>query len=152
METIHVRLRIYGYKTIMKKLNCLAILFGLIFVLSLAACSPSVSTKPLAPQYYSPLQNAEYVSTGATIAVRYGPTLNDQNRAEVKFSVQGAKSGAHAGQTILADDHKTVIFKPSQPFTPGEQVKIDVSGLSLDPQHNYGPLSYSVTIATNQNP
>ena len=136
----------------MKKLNCLAILFGLIFVLSLAACSPSVSTKPLAPQYYSPLQNAEYVSTGATIAVRYGPTLNDQNRAEVKFSVQGANSGAHAGQTILADDHKTVIFKPSQPFTPGEQVKIDVSGLSLDPQHNYGPLSYSVTIATNQKP
>jgi hypothetical protein len=136
----------------MKRHNFLSILFVLCFVLSLAACSPSISTKPLAPQYYSPLQNAEYVSTGATVSVRYGPTLSDQNLAEMKFTVQGAKSGAHAGQTILADDHKTVIFKPSQPFTPGEQVKIDVSGLSLDPQHNYGPLSYSVTIATNQKP
>ncbi len=136
----------------MKTRNFMSILFGLCFVLALAACSPSISTKPLSPQYYSPLQNAEYVSTGQTIAVRYGPTLSDQNLTQLKFSVQGAQSGAHTGQTILADDHKTVIFKPSQPFTPGEQVKIDISGLNLDPQHSYAPLSYSVTIATNQKP
>jgi hypothetical protein len=136
----------------MKKIKFLAILLGLSFILLLAACSPTTSAKQLAPQYYSPLKNAEYVSKGATIAVRYGPTLSDQNLTTMKFSVQGAKSGSHVGQTILADDHQTIIFKPSQPFTPGEQVKVDVSGLNLDAQHDYPPLSYTFTVATNQQP
>ena len=125
----------------MRKIKFLAILFGLSFILMLAACSPTITAKKSAPQYYSPLKNADYVSTGATIAVRYGPTLSDQNLADMKFGVQGAESGSHAGQTILADDHQTVIFKPSKPFAPGEQVKVDVSGLNLDVQHDYRPLS-----------
>jgi Arylsulfotransferase (ASST) len=136
----------------MKKNNFLAILLGLSFILLLAACSSATLAKQLAPQYYSPLQNAEYVSTGATIAVRYGPSLNDQNLAQVNFGVQGAKSGAHTGQVILADDHKTVIFKPGQPFTPGEQVKVNISGLDLDAQHNYRPLTYTFNVAANQQP
>jgi hypothetical protein len=136
----------------MMKTKFLAILFGLSLIVLLAACSPTPTTKQLAPQYYSPLKNAEYVSTGATIAVRYGPTLSDQDLAAMKFSVQGAKSGAHAGKTILADDHQTVIFKPSQAFTAGEQVKVEISDLNLDGQHDYPPLSYTFNVATNQQP
>jgi Arylsulfotransferase (ASST) len=136
----------------MKKIKFLAIFSGLLFMLFLTACSSATTAKLQSPQYYSPLQNAEYVSTGATIAVRYGPSLTDQNLSAVNFTVQGAKSGAHAGQTILADDHQTIIFKPSKPFTPGEQVKVDVSGLNLDAQHNYRPLSYTFAVATNQQP
>jgi hypothetical protein len=140
------------FGVIMKKYNFLIILLGLSFVLALAACSPSASVQGSSPQYYSPLQNAEYVSKGATIAVRYGPTLTDQNLAGLKFNVQGSKSGLHTGQTTLADDKQTVIFKPGQPFTPGEQVKVDVGGLNLDAQHNYRPLSYSFSVALNQKP
>lgn len=136
----------------MRKIKFLAILFGLSFTLLLAACSPAFTAKQLAPQYYSPLKNAEYVSTGATIAVRYGPTLSDQDLAAVKFSVQGASSGSHTGQTILADDRQTVIFKPGRPFTPGEQVKVDVGALNLDAQHDYRALSYTFTVAANQQP
>ncbi len=70
--------------------------------------------------------------------------------ASVKFSVSGSKSGAHPGKTILADDHKTIIFKPAQTFSSGEQVKVDVSGLQLNPQTSYRALSYSFTVAVNQ--
>jgi hypothetical protein len=136
----------------MKKIKFLAIFLGLSLILALAACSSSATAKLQPPQYYSPLQNAKYVSIGATIAVRYGPSLTDQDLAAMMFSIQGAKSGVHTGQTILADDHQTVIFKPSQPFTPGEQVKVDISGLNPDAQHSYRPLDYTFTVATNQQP
>lgn len=114
---------------------------------TLSSCTPSV---PAAPQYYSPLQNAEYVSKGATIVVRYGPVLSDQVLTDIKFNVKGSKSGFHEGQIILADDHKTVIFKPTAPFTPGEQVTVDISGLRLDRQTNFRPLSYTFTVSINQ--
>jgi hypothetical protein len=120
----------------------------LLVVFALSSCTPSVPAA--APQYYSPLQNAKYVSTGATIVVRYGAVLSDQNLADMKFTVRGSKSGLHEGQTILADDHKTVIFKPAASFTPGEQVTVDISGLRLDRQTSFRPLSYIFTVAINQ--
>jgi hypothetical protein len=97
-------------------------------------------------------QNAEYVSTGATMIVRYGPVLSDQHLAELQFRVRGSQSGVHEGQTILADDHKTVIFEPAQAFTPGEQVTIDISSVRLDRQTRFRRLSYTFTVATNQQP
>jgi len=104
------------------------------------------------PQYYSPLQNSEYVSTGATIVIRYGPVLSAQNFADMKFTVEGSKSGSHAGRIILADDHKTVIFKPTYPFAPGEQVMVSIDGLNFNGQTSYGPLSYSFRVAIHQQP
>ncbi len=101
--------------------------------------SMCLSSQPHSPQYYSPLQNADYVSTGATIAVRYGPVLSEQNLASLKLIVSGLKSGLHAGQTILADDHKTVIYKPAIPFTPGEQVKVDIPGLAFERADHISP-------------
>ncbi len=113
---------------------------------------PDTSGSPglLSPQYYSPLQNAQYVSKDATIILRYGPVLNQQNAADLQVSVQGSVSGSHTGQTILADDHKTIIFKPSQPFTPGEQVQVNIGSLRIDSKTAYRPLAYTFTVAINQ--
>jgi hypothetical protein len=107
-------------------------------------------TQSPAPQYYSPLQNAQYVSKDTTIIVRYGPALTNQDISQLKFDVSGMVSGPHAGQAILADDHRTVIFKPASPFAPGEQVAVNISGLNLDEQISYPPLSYTFTVAVNQ--
>jgi len=155
----------------MKILKFLALAEGLVLVLILSSCTPlglqaplllalpaqPPLTKPLPPdslgiQYYSPLQDAEYVSKSATVVVRYGPVLTSQNLAGLKFVVQGLQSGLHVGQTILADDRKTVIFKPFDPFTPGEQVTVNLNSLVLDSQHAYPSLSYSFTVAANQMP
>ncbi len=114
--------------------------------LALSSCADAASL----PQYYSPLENAEYVSTGATIIVRYGPELNEQTLAKVEVSVRGAKSGPHEGQMILADDHKTVIFRPDNAFAPGEEVTVNVGSLRLNRRTSFRRLSYRFTVAVNQ--
>jgi hypothetical protein len=106
----------------------------------------------LPPQYYSPLQNANYVSKDATIILRYGPSLTPQIAEGLNIIVSGAQSGGHSGKIVLADDHKTIIFKPDQPFTPGEQVRVNVGSLRSDANTLFGPLAYTFTVATNQQP
>lgn len=133
----------------MKKRVFLSFVLFWVWVLSLAACA---SADPLDPQYTSPLAGAGYVSPGATIIVRYGPVLNERVLSEANFQVQGSKSGTHQGQTILADDDRTIIFKPDQPFTPGEQVQVDLEALRLDSRTRTNPLSYTFTVAENQRP
>ncbi|HEY9151675.1 MAG TPA: aryl-sulfate sulfotransferase [Anaerolineales bacterium] len=155
----------------MKLIKVLTIVTGLLSLVLLSSCTPfvfpfsffqslssqsslsqSFPPQSHAPQYYSPLQNAKYVSKAATIAVRYGPVLSNQNLDSLKFTIQGSISGAHLGQTILADDQKTVIFKPTNPFTPGEQVTVNINSLHLDPQTIYPAISYNFTVAINQQP
>jgi hypothetical protein len=114
--------------------------------------TPAASPNPRPPQYTAPLPNATLVSKNATIIVRYGPTLSQQSVDGLQFNVKGGDSGPHTGQILLADDQKTVIFKPDQPFTPGEQVQVSVNRLQIDQNTAYLPLSYSFTIAQNQQP
>ncbi|MCL4561449.1 MAG: aryl-sulfate sulfotransferase [Chloroflexi bacterium] len=104
----------------------------------------------LAPQYYYPLQNSDYVSKDATIILRYGPVISEQIAASLKVALRGTKSGNHAGQIKLADDQKTIIFTPDQPFTPGEQVRVEIGSLSLGAQTTYRPLAYTFTVAVDQ--
>jgi hypothetical protein len=161
----------------MKKNIVLPLITRVIFCLMLTSCLPAAANafhgsipKPtdvptpvstaadaatpalLQPQYYSPLQNANFVSKNSTIAVRYGLTLNNQMVSGLKFAVKGVSSGLHSGQTVLADDARTVIFKPDQPFTPGEQVSVSVNALQTSGQASYVPISYTFTVAINQQP
>jgi hypothetical protein len=151
----------------MKIFKPFSVIAGLVLTTWLvASCTPFVlqttvlqssPTQPPPPeslgiQYYSPMENANYVSKSATIVVRYGPTLNDQDISKLKFVVSGSQSGLHTGETILADDHKTVIFKPANPFTPGEQVSVAINSLQLDNETTYGGISYAFTVAVNQQP
>jgi hypothetical protein len=123
----------------------IAILFS---ILTLSSCSDPSS--PAQAEYYSPLQDAKYVSTGATIIVRYGPVLSPQNLTDFKVTLQGSQSGSHAGQAILADDDKTLIFKPAQPFAPGEQVTVTIDSFGVDRKTQFSGLSYRFTVAANQ--
>jgi len=134
----------------MEKLQYLTIVACIGSMLLFTACTSSVSGASL-PEYFSPLPNAEYVSTGETIAIRYGPTLNAQNLASLKIDVQGSKSGPHTGRIILAEDQRTVIFKPDQRFTPAEKVKVAITSLQVGPT-TYHPLSYTFQVAANQQP
>ncbi len=132
-------------------LRVLTATITLLFVFTITACVPGVS-QTLSPEYYSPLKNAQFVSKDETILVRYGPELAQQDVAKIKFDVSGSKSGAHPGQTILADDHQTVIFKPESRFIPGETVTVKLNSLRYSWQTTYSSLDYTFTVALNQQP
>ena len=123
-----------------------------VLLLGAAASCAGLSTPALEPQYQSPLPDAGYVSTGTTIAVRYGPDISADLANSLQFHITGSESGPHPGQTILAGDHRTVIFKPSEKFSPGEQVTVSVSGLWLDAETRFAPLSYGFAVAMDQQP
>jgi len=146
----------------MRKNKIMASMAIIVVILTLSACiSANTNVNPdtatslptafpmLAAQYFSPLSNADYVSKNTTIAVRYGPTLTSQNVAGLSIIVQGNLSGLHNGQTFLANDQKTIIFKPNQSFVPGEQVQVSVSSLRFDAETLYTALNYTFKVAAN---
>ncbi|HZW04670.1 MAG TPA: aryl-sulfate sulfotransferase [Anaerolineaceae bacterium] len=121
-----------------------------VIVAVLLTVSLVMANQPPGPQYLSPRPKAQFVSNGVTIAVRYGPLLEERLLSDLKFDVAGKQSGAHTGQIILADDRQTVIFKPDRPFTPGEQVQVKVSEFQVDAEHTYRPLAYAFSVGRNQ--
>ena len=128
----------------MKYLSRLAAFIGLLLLALVSGCVP------VNPEYISPTPGAEFVSRGTTIAVRYGPILNEQILSSLKFTVEGAISGAHPGQSVLADDRKTVIFTPDQPFIPGEVVTVNINVVSPTHSTVENPYSFSFTIGRDQ--
>ncbi len=74
--------------------------------------------------YISPRPNAEMVSPSTTIAVRGRSLSGAALLDDIYFRVNGARSGRHYGETILAEDGQTVIFKPLSPFHFNERVTV----------------------------
>jgi len=129
----------------MKTFKYIFIMTVFLSVTILTGCNASSKD----PQYLSPVPSAEYVSPQTTIILRYGPVLIQQNVSSLQFEVNGAKSGAHVGKTVLVDDQKTVIFEPAQPFIPGEQVTVKISALQINYAQSYSPVSFQFNVASN---
>jgi hypothetical protein len=143
--------------------NKTLVLVCLMLTLALSACSQQVKSTlgnptptDISPptrlplEYYSPVSNAQYVSKNDTIILRFGPLLSEDNIANLIITPTGSNSGPHDGKIILADDSRTVIFKPTKAFSPGEQVTVQVNSLRLDSGVAYQPVSYTFEVATNQ--
>lgn len=88
--------------------------------------SKIAQAEPQTHPYLSPLPDSKYNPEGTTIAVRYGDTFSETSLNRWLFTVTGSVSGKHDGKIILANDQKTVIFKPEQPFAPGEDVTVRI--------------------------
>jgi hypothetical protein len=102
-------------------------------------------------QYLCPAPGSLYNPAGTTIAIRYGDLLDGSTVDGAKFVVQGSLSGRHLGSAILADDRKTVIFTPYQPFTLGETVDVTVqAGLASTTGKVFGENAYSFNIRKNR--
>ncbi|HQZ23201.1 MAG TPA: aryl-sulfate sulfotransferase [Thermoflexales bacterium] len=84
-----------------------------------------------APIYLLPHEDAKLVSPGTDVVIRAAVKLGAWNVTPALFKVVGDKSGAVAGEAILSDDDKTMLFKPAKPFTPGEAVTVDFVGGKL---------------------
>lgn len=72
-----------------------------------------------------PRPGAKLVSPRSDIVIRPGSALAPLDvEAEALFRVSGSYSGAIRGAVFLAEDRKTLIFRPERSFQPGETVTV----------------------------
>ncbi|MEP7234996.1 MAG: aryl-sulfate sulfotransferase [Ignavibacteriota bacterium] len=96
-------------------------LFSRVSVGQIAA--PSLTSSSII--FQSPKNADTYVPIRTTLIIR--PTddiLKGLSPADFLFEVNGEVSGHHTGSTVIADDYKTVIFKPDAAFTLNESVHV----------------------------
>ena len=70
-------------------------------------------------QYVSPAPGARLVSPWNNIILRHGSIIDASTVDPEALSVVGALSGRHAGEWVLSDDSKTLVFKPATKFSSG---------------------------------
>lgn len=78
-------------------------------------------------QYLDPLPNSSYNSIYTYIIIRQGDLLNKASINNDLVEAIGSKSGVHKGKIILANDSRTLIFKPTSPFQYNEEVTVTLS-------------------------
>jgi hypothetical protein len=102
-----------------------AVLLVLSFLLNFTG-SGTIRAEIYKAPYLNPAPGEVFAPTGTTLTLRYGPEIVESSLSERYFQVQGSTSGAHRGKVVLADDRKSIIFQPEQPFAPGEEVQVRV--------------------------
>jgi hypothetical protein len=75
-------------------------------------------------EYVSPKPNSILVSGKTNIILRAVKPVDASTLDPSLIQVEGAKSGTHAGDLILSDDGRTLVFNPYVPFAPEETVKV----------------------------
>jgi len=108
-------------------------------------------------QYLYPGPGASFVHPASTIIIRFKDiSPKDITRLESLIVVRGDESGMHAGETYIASDAKTVIFKPEKAFHAGERVRVGIdSDIYGFPVNEVDPLNYEFTVlkdALSMNP
>jgi Arylsulfotransferase (ASST)/Secretion system C-terminal sorting domain/Cep192 domain 4 len=76
-------------------------------------------------QFISPVPNSEMNSPGTNIIIKFGTAyILSDDPSKNNFEVIGEKSGIHSGKIILAEEDKTILFKPDSRFDEGEIVTV----------------------------
>jgi len=79
-------------------------------------------------QYISPKPSTLMVSNETNIILRYSSILDEKTLSLDLIKVEGSISGVHAGEFLLSDDNKTMVFNPYAPFASNEDVKVVLTG------------------------
>ncbi len=108
----------------------IAILGALIFTATVILTITHFNA-PDKPVYVSPSPSARFVQPQTTIAIRYHAAVLPADVQPDLFSVVAGHTGHHAGTVTLSDDQRTIIFKPTVPFTPGGTVNVLFAGGAL---------------------
>jgi len=115
---------------------------------------PSVAQHelPVGYQYIFPGPDSKYIHPGSTVILRFEHISPKQlTNLGTLIKVTGEKSGPHTGTTIIASDHRTVIFESERSYELGEKVE-----LSIDPQfpesfsNPIQPLTYAFSVLQDE--
>lgn len=64
------------------------------------------------------------VSNASNLILRHSGFIDPASLSTSLIRVIGSKSGEHAGEFILSDDGKTMVFNPTNPFAGNEEVHV----------------------------
>ena len=76
-------------------------------------------------QYLSPVPGSRLNSPETNIIIRFGDAFDNYNVENCLF-VYGSNSGQHQGKILLAENGRTLIFQPQNPFSDGEIVTVEL--------------------------
>ena len=80
-------------------------------------------------EYVSPVPGSRYHRPEATIIIRPGGAIDGRAKLDRRLvTVRGSVSGEHDGRLSKSDDGETLVFEPSEPFAPGEEVSWRLGG------------------------
>ena len=104
---------------------------------------------PMQFQYLHPLPGSSLVSKHTTVILRPGEkVITPEQELASFFTVTGSASGTHTGRTIISDDQKTIIWKPTVEFIPSETVSVNIQeGITTTAQQQCSSLFYSFEIS-----
>jgi hypothetical protein len=99
--------------------------------------------------YLSPYPNSKFNSPATNIIIRT-KNLAGINSAGINniLSVVGFESGPHSGKITIADDNRTILFKPDIPFSNGESVTVKLNdGLTYNDGSKIGGTSFNFSVS-----
>jgi hypothetical protein len=100
-------------------------------------------------QYVNPKPGSMLVSRETNIIVRYSGNIDRTSLSGSRIRVEGSESGEHAGEFILTDDDKTMVFNPSVPFTVDEEVRVVLAdGIKTQAGAELSEFSFTFSIAS----
>jgi Arylsulfotransferase (ASST)/Bacterial Ig-like domain/Kre9/KNH-like N-terminal Ig-like domain/Secretion system C-terminal sorting domain len=77
--------------------------------------------------YTSPRNNASYVTLQTSVILKSDLKIDAEALNSKFIKVIGSISGDHNGTISLSDDEQTIVFKPENNFSPGEEVTVSVN-------------------------
>lgn len=99
-------------------------------------------------QYISPKPNSILNSKETNIILRQGDKIDLSTVMNSLLTVYGSESGKHDGKLILSDDEKTLVFNPSAPYLPDENVNVRLSnGIKTIKGVDIGTVEFSFKIS-----
>ncbi|HUI10989.1 MAG TPA: aryl-sulfate sulfotransferase [Bacteroidota bacterium] len=130
------------------RLSCLVFLFVLLAVVrSPAAGVPAPG--PLRVVYVSPLPSSPFNLPLTSIIVRTETPPGLSRAQGLVRTVVGDASGSHACAVRISDDNRTVIFRPSIPFAPGERVTVSVDTAVASWPHAASGGTFEFTVSSH---
>lgn len=102
--------------------------------------------------YQEPKPNAVLVSSENNIIIGFSNVLPlTSSQVSVCMEVSGSQSSSASGSILICENNKKIIFKPSNPFTPGEVVTVKLRGNLLNSiSAGKKEYSYSFTVAAKK--
>ncbi|HEC42751.1 MAG TPA: T9SS type A sorting domain-containing protein [Bacteroides sp.] len=121
-----------------------------IVIICLLLPSQSYAREELPPgyQYIFPGPGAKYVHPESTLILRFeNISPAELTNPGIIVQVSGDESGDHPGESYIATDNQTLIFKPHSRFESGEIVKVTVDpGLCGINENTLKPFIYYFTV------